>query len=82
MRAAVKHSPDGCADGRELLARDGECVVERCVCGTLYLSLGALTLRLHEEAFTQLTGLLEQASRSLRRQELRQSPDNSGTLVS
>ncbi|MET0593771.1 MAG: hypothetical protein ABW133_13790 [Polyangiaceae bacterium] len=78
----MRHSPDGCAGGRELLARDGECVVERCVCGTLYLSLGALTLRLHEEAFTQLASLLDLASKNLLRRDVHRSPDNSGTLVS
>jgi hypothetical protein len=67
---------------RELLAREGECVVERCVCGTVFLSLGALTIRLHEEAFAQLARLIDHAKASLAGFDLTRSPDNSGTLVS
>jgi hypothetical protein len=81
MRVAVNHASHGCAGGRELLAREGECAVERCVCGTVYLTLGALTIRLHEGAFTSLAALLDQASKNLARVAPERS-DNSGTLVS
>ena len=73
----------GCAVGRELLAREGECSVERCACGTIYLSLGALTIRLHEGAFASLTRLLNQGLRNLGRDVNETSaPATSGTLVS
>jgi hypothetical protein len=67
---------------RELLAREGECLVERCVCGTVFLSLGALTIRLHEGAFAELARLLDHASRNLAALDATRFPDNSGTLVS
>lgn len=43
---------------RELLAEGCVARVERCGCGALHLTLGALTLRFHEPALRSLTNIL------------------------
>lgn len=58
---------DDCAAGRICMARDGVCIVERCVCGTVHVTLGALTLRLTGEALESLSELLGEAVRRLRK---------------
>lgn len=45
---------------------DGEVgSVDRCACGCLHLHIGALTLRLHVDAFQELAGVLGEAARAL-----------------
>jgi len=58
---------DDCAAGRICVARDGVCTIERCLCGTIHVTLGALTLRLTEDAFESLSELLGEAVGRLRK---------------
>jgi hypothetical protein len=39
--------------------------VDRCACGCLHLHIGALTLRLHPDAFRELAGVLREAAKAL-----------------
>lgn len=41
---------NGCRPQRALLAEGSCCKVERCDCGTIHVSLGAITLRLRRDA--------------------------------
>lgn len=43
---------------RELLAEGCVARVERCACGSLHLTMGALTLRFHEPALRSLANVL------------------------
>jgi hypothetical protein len=71
MRTVPDAARHDCAVARELIARDGVCVVARCPCGTIDLTLGALTLRLHEDAFESLSMLLAEATRRLRQAQMK-----------
>jgi len=75
-------APHDCAVAREILAHDGVCVVARCACGTIYLTLGALTLRLHEDAFASLSALLWEATRRLRREDEKTAGANGSKTLS
>ncbi|HVG57488.1 MAG TPA: hypothetical protein VNA24_02980 [Hyalangium sp.] len=50
---------------RKLLAATPICTVEECECGTVHLSVGALTLRLEREALRDLQGALASALANL-----------------
>lgn len=43
-------------------------MVERCGCGSIHLTIGAITLRLVPEAFAALSGILDEANHSLVRE--------------
>ena len=49
----------GCA--RRLLAGGEQCVVEECGCGTLHVTIGALTLRLGPSSVADLSATLGEA---------------------
>jgi hypothetical protein len=48
---------------RRLLAQRDAVSLERCSCGTLHLTLGAITLRLTADACVDLRGLLDEGLR-------------------
>jgi hypothetical protein len=50
---------------RKLLASTPICMVEECDCGTVHLTVGALTLRLEREALRDLQGALASALANL-----------------
>lgn len=50
---------------RKLLAVSSICTVEECDCGTVHLTVGALTLRLEREALRDLQGALASALANL-----------------
>jgi hypothetical protein len=50
---------------RKLLAASPICTVEECDCGTVHLSVGALTLRLERDALRELQGVLTTAQANL-----------------
>jgi hypothetical protein len=49
----------------KLLASSPICTVEECNCGTVHLTIGALTLRLEREALRDLQGTLTSAVANL-----------------
>ena len=51
---------------RKLLAASPICTVEECDCGTVHLSVGALTLRLEPDALRELQGVLATAQANMR----------------
>jgi hypothetical protein len=53
---------DPCRSERACLASQGTCRVERCRCGTIHLTFGALTMRLQQEAFESFVMLLNEAA--------------------
>jgi hypothetical protein len=57
---------DACRSARACIASQGACRIERCTCGTVHLTFGALTLRLNQDAFESLAALLDEAVRFLR----------------
>jgi hypothetical protein len=68
MTAELGPPPHDCLPGRTLVVREGVCSVERCACGTIYLTLGALSLRMHVDALASLSDLLGEAVRRLGRE--------------
>ena len=54
-----------CPPRREVLARGPMCHVERCVCGTVHLTIGALTLRLDPHAIASIWGTVGEALEEL-----------------
>ena len=51
------------------LAQGDLAAIDSCECGTLHLHLGALTLRLNEDALNELVGTLGYALAQLRARE-------------
>lgn len=51
--------PISCA--RRTLAGSDQCVVEECVCGSIHLTIGAITLRLCPNTAADLTSTLTEA---------------------
>ena len=58
-----------CAPRRERLAEGPFCTVEACDCGTLHVSIGAITLRLAPEVAASIQATLREALRSVERSE-------------
>ena len=52
---------DACRSDRACLASQGVCRVERCRCGTIHLTFGAMTMRLEQEAFESFVVLMNEA---------------------
>ncbi|MBL8951887.1 MAG: hypothetical protein JNK82_13980 [Myxococcaceae bacterium] len=50
-----------CQPGRELLSQGPGCRVERCSCGTLHVTLGAVTLRMEPEVLQAMMPALNHA---------------------
>jgi hypothetical protein len=50
---------------RELLAASEFAAVERCQCGAVHVSVGALTMRLQPEAVIQLASVLGEGAQAL-----------------
>lgn len=50
---------------RDHLAGDDHVQVERCECGTVHLTIGALTLRLRPEALATVASVIGDAARTL-----------------
>lgn len=63
---------------RELLARGVNSAVERCACGVLHVTVGALTMRFTREAAAELAQTLEEALGQL---QLRDCVENGGLLL-
>jgi hypothetical protein len=49
------------SEHKKLLARGHHSAVERCPCGTLHVTIGAVTLRIPEHAFDNLCDTLVQS---------------------
>lgn len=62
----------GCA--RKRLAEGDFVVVEQCSCGSVHLTIGAVTLRLASSAIAEIATTLEQAARELRYDSFTRAP--------
>jgi hypothetical protein len=56
---------DGAACSRRLLAASDCTLVEQCSCGSVHVTIGAITLRLASGAFFELASTLGDAVRAL-----------------
>jgi hypothetical protein len=56
-----------CTPSRELVAHGAGCQVERCSCGTLHLSIGAVTLKMDAAMFEAVLPTLITAGERLLR---------------
>lgn len=65
---------------REMLASGSVASVERCGCGTLHLTLGAMTLRIQEEALFSLCSTVAEALSALARRQRREMEDGPGGM--
>lgn len=71
IKSAPPHAPQ--ARGHQLRLAEGSlAAVDRCECGTLHVHVGAVTLRLHADALTELIGTLGHALVELRQREASQ----------
>ncbi|MDQ3369807.1 MAG: hypothetical protein M3680_30685 [Myxococcota bacterium] len=52
-------------DHRTVLAAHPTALVERCGCGAIHVTIGAITLRLQPDAFLAIAAALEGAARSM-----------------
>jgi hypothetical protein len=55
--------------------------VERCCCGTLHLTVGALTLRIQEEALFSLCSTVAEALSALARKQRHELEDGAGGML-
>lgn len=51
-----------CAPRRELLAQGDFCTIEQCVCGTIHVTIGALTFRVVPELIDSIRATFEEAA--------------------
>lgn len=56
---------DDCRHLRVQLTAHPMCAVERCACGAIHLTIGAVTLRLQREAFVAIADPIADAARRL-----------------
>lgn len=56
---------DTCRPNRRVLARGPLCLVERCDCGVLHISLGGITLRLPADAVNSVRETLADAFQAI-----------------
>lgn len=54
-----------CAPRRELLAQGAYCTIEQCVCGTVHVTIGALTFRVVPEIIDSIRATFEEAAERL-----------------
>ena len=63
---------DSCDPIRQLIAESPLCRVEQCACGTLFVTVGALTLRVHADALAVIHRTLGDALAIVARERARE----------